>query len=219
MASRQTLKRDLLGAITLVDVGGQRHIERNFSAASHGLGWLARIVAHREVTALQRLSGLSGVPTPMRETADCVIRSYIDGEPMHRATPPDRAYFRCARKLLRRVHRAGVAHNDLAKEANWLCLAGQRCAIVDFQLAVTTKRGSWFFRVLAREDLRHLLKHKRQYVPEALTQRELRILANPSLMAQIWRCTAKPTYRFLTRRLLGWPERQGPAEREFSDRT
>jgi hypothetical protein len=67
---------------------------------------------------------------------------------------------------------------------------------------------------LAREDLRHLLKHKRHYLPQSLTARERAILASPSLLARACRRIAKPPYVFVTRRLLGWPERSGPAERQ-----
>ena len=32
----------------------------------------------------------------------------------------DVAYFRSAKEALRKLHRAGICHNDLAKEQNWL---------------------------------------------------------------------------------------------------
>src|SRR3546814_3416037 len=87
--------------------------------------------------------------------------------------PPhgDLAYFRAARRLLQGLHRRGVAHNDLAKEANWLVLADGRPALIDFQLAVLGKPRSRWMRLLAREDLRHLLKHKRTYCPQSITPR------------------------------------------------
>src|SRR3546814_9488511 len=79
------------------------------------------------------------------------------------------AYFRAARRLLQGLHRRGVAHNDLAKEANWLVLADGRPAVIDFQLAVLGQLRSRWMRLLAREDLRHLLKHKRTYCPQSIT--------------------------------------------------
>ena len=84
---------------------------------------------------------------------------------------------------------------------------------VDFQLGwFSPGRGRWFRR-LAYEDLRHLLKHKRTYCPENLTRRELAILANPSLLSRINRRTIKPLYLFVTRRLLGWSDREGAGDR------
>ena len=101
------------------------------------------------------------------------------------------------------------AHNDLAKEANWLVLADGTPAIIDFQLAVCGRpRGRWM-RLLAREDLRHLLKHKRTYCPEALTPVERRLLKRTSWVRDLWFRTGKPAYRFITRRLLHWEDNEG----------
>jgi hypothetical protein len=61
--------------------------------------------------------------------------------------------------------------------------------------------------------LRHLLKHKRTYQPTSLTARQLRVLARPTWATRVWRTLAKPPYRFVTRVVLGRPERAGPLER------
>jgi hypothetical protein len=61
--------------------------------------------------------------------------------------------------------------------------------------------------------LRHLLKHKRTYQPKSLTARQLAVLARPTWGTRLWRALAKPPYRFVTRVVLGWPERAGPLER------
>ena len=92
---------------------------------------------------------------------------------MHLAQPRDAAYFRAAARLVRRLHAANVIHNDLAKETNWLVTPDGRPALVDFQLAMTARheRGA-LARALGHDDLRHLLKHKRSYLPERLTARE-----------------------------------------------
>src|SRR3546814_1071770 len=97
-------------------------------------------------------------------------RSYLDCAAMYQRPPHgDLADSRAARRLLQGLHRRGVAHNDLAKEANWLVLADGRPALIDFQLAVLGKPRSRWMRLLAREDLRHLLKHKRTYCPQSIT--------------------------------------------------
>jgi hypothetical protein len=67
--------------------------------------------------------------------------------------------------------------------------------------------------MLAWDDLRHLLKHKRSYCPEALTARQRAILARRSPLAALWARTGKPAYRFVTRRLLGWSDREGAGDR------
>ncbi|HEY8427502.1 MAG TPA: hypothetical protein VIL20_03975 [Sandaracinaceae bacterium] len=174
---------------------------------------IARRLARREAAALAAAEGVRGVPRLVGFDGKAVLRTYIEGRPMHEARPTARAYFKDALKLVIALHRRGIAHNDLAKEANWLCTPDGRAALVDFQVAVVSRRRSALFRALAREDLRHLLKHKRTYVPERLTARQRALLERPGWLSRAWARVVKPPYRFVTRTLLGWPERTGPEER------
>lgn len=134
---------------------------------------------------------------------------------MQAAEPRDAAYFRAALRLVAALHRRGIAHNDLAKEPNWLVTPDGKPAVVDFQLALVSHRRGRLFRSLAREDLRHFLKHKRSYCPARLSARERRILATPGLVSRAWMAIGKPGYHFVTRRLLGWRDREGAADRRF----
>ena len=213
MAESELLKKDLFGEIRLTGSGNERQIVRDLASASGWLRWLARRLMRREARALAALSNIDGVPHVVRIERDVLVRSYIAGMPMYRARPADPAYFKAAFGLLRRLHRAGVVHNDLAKEPNLLVRNDRSPAFIDFQLAWHNPRRSRLFRLLAHEDVRHLLKHKRTYCPDRLTAREKRILANPSLPSRLWMRTIKPVYLFVTRRLLGWADREGAADR------
>jgi RIO-like serine/threonine protein kinase len=193
---------------------GDVRIVRDLSQARPGCRGVARLLARREARALERLAGIDGVPALIDHQRDRLTREYLAGQPMHEYGPDSRTLFRNALRLLRRIHRAGVAHNDLAKEANWICDDQNRIGIVDFQLASCCRHRSRRFRRLAREDLRHLLKHKACYMPDALTARQRALLANPSLAARLWRRLFKPPYHLLTRTILRWPERIGAAERQ-----
>jgi hypothetical protein len=106
-----------------------------------------------------------------------------------------------------------VAHNDLAKEPNWLVGDDGRPGIVDFQMAWYHPKRGRLFRLLAREDLRHLLKHKRTYCPDRLTRRELAILTRPGVISRTWMLGGKPVYLFVTRKILGWADREGASDR------
>jgi predicted Ser/Thr protein kinase len=214
MATGTCLKRGSCGDVVLATQGGRACIVRDTTTARRGCRWLGRLLARREAAALQRLDRVAGVPALIRCDRNSLVREYIDGEPMQTYRPATRAWFRDALRLLRRIHRAGVAHNDLAKEANWICRTDGGAALVDFQLASCFPRRSRRFRRLAREDLRHFLKHKACYLPATLTRRQRALLARPALPARLWRVLFKPPYRLLTRTLLGWPERTGAAERE-----
>jgi hypothetical protein len=243
------LKSDALGTTRVVQSGAERIVERDTRTAHKLVRWLARRLAAREAAALTALARLEHVPRLLAFDGAVVRRSYLHGVPLYEAPPRSRAFFVHALRVVRLMHGAGVAHNDLAKEANWLVAGNDRCAIVDFQLATTLRsprrgmtlgnprRGTTLrsprrgmtlgsprtgatspartarFRRRAYEDLRHLLKHKRTYQPLALTARQRRVLAQPTMATRLWRLLVKPVYRLATRRLLGWPERDGPLER------
>lgn len=212
-ASSKLLKKDIFGQVRLQDEGSYRVVVRDLGAARWWARSLARRLLAREARALAVLDGEDGVPVLVAAGRDSLTRGFIDGAPMHDARPQDPAYFRKAGKLLRRLHRLGVVHNDLAKEANWLVTPDAGPAVVDFQLAWHAPHRGRLFRLLAREDLRHLLKHKRTYCPSQLTGRERRILAQPSVPSRIWMRTGKPLYLLITRRVLGWADREGAADR------
>jgi serine/threonine protein kinase len=210
--TRHILKSDSLGSVCLLAETGPAAVLRDTRGARYGAGWLARALAAHEAKILARLDPTPGLPTLISFDGTTLKRSFLPGEPMHAARPRSREYFHRALTLLRRLHRHGIAHNDLAKEANWLCAPGDQPAIVDFQIAWFSPRRGKLFRALAREDLRHLLKHKRTYLPDRLTARQRALLATPTVWARLWRALWKPPYHWVTRRLLGRPGRRGPAE-------
>ena len=212
---RQVLKRDLFGSVAVLRGPDGTSVLRDTRCARPWLGWLARSLARREARALETLAGLAGTPRLMAFDGKRLYREWIAGEAMQRARPVHAAYYRDALALLRRLHRAGVSHNDLAKESNWLVTPDGRPALVDFQLAIVHRRRTGVFRSLAREDLRHLLKHKRTYRPESLTARQRQILARPSPWSRAWMATGKKLYRVVTRRWLGWSDREGAGDRQL----
>ncbi|MGB5245177.1 MAG: hypothetical protein WBN34_01400 [Woeseia sp.] len=209
----QLLKKDLFGQVSLHIDDASTRIVRDTSAAPLATRWIARRLLAREGRALAAADGLPGVPELLLCERDRLERGFIDGEPLHRAKPPGPGYFRDAHRLLRRLHRHNIVHNDLAKEPNLLVTKTGAPAFIDFQLAWFCPRRGRLFRLLAREDLRHLLKHKRSYCPAQLTTREHHILASPSLPSRLWMATGKKLYLFITRRLLGWADREGAGDR------
>jgi serine/threonine protein kinase len=209
------LKSDLFGRVLLEKRQDRQVVVRDVSTARWWLAWLARWLCRREARALGRLDGLPGTPRLLAAHHGGLQREWIAGRPMQIAKPRNPDYFRAARQLVAALHRRGVAHNDLAKEPNWLVTPIGAPAILDFQLASVSARRGRLFRTLAREDLRHLLKHKQAYCPERLTTRERRILATPAMPSRIWMASGKPVYRFITRRLLGWADREGAGDRRF----
>lgn len=209
-----TLKRDLFGCIergtvTHSDGSTLDVVRRNWRAGPWWTRPIANWLARREVAALRAVASLEVVPRLVHVGPNQLLRTWLDGAALHEAKPTDPAWYSAARRLLVRLHRLGVTHNDLAKEPNWMVLSDGRPGLIDFQLARVARKRTAFFRLLAREDLRHLLKHKRTYAAAHLTHRELEWLARPSLPARLLRDGLKPIYTFVTRRLLGWEDREG----------
>lgn len=208
----QVLKTDTFGSIRRID----DTVVRDTDSARPWARALARHLMRREHRALTRLAlgqGIDGIPRVLEYRTGLLTRSWIEASPMHLAKPRDPAWFRAAFRLLRRLHAAQVIHNDLAKETNWLVTPDGRPALVDFQLAMTLTHRGPLARALGHDDIRHLLKHKRTYLPERLTAREKRILATPSLPSRIWMASGKKVYLFVTRKIFRWRDREGAADR------
>src|SRR6185437_4560550 len=179
---------------------------------------VARHLFARERKALDLAMGLQVGPELLWAGRRALVRGFIDGVALHLAKPHgDVAYFRSAKQALRRLHRAGICHTDLAKEQNWMRGTDGRCYLTDFQLAACFSTRSRLFRIAAYEDLRHLLKHKRSYAPEALTPKERKILARKSAIATIWLMTGKKVYRAITRGLFNFTDREGGGRRLVND--
>jgi len=165
------------------------------------------------------IAGELGIAPPLLFAGrNALIRGWIDGLPLHIAKPRgEHGFFRSAKAALRKLHRAGICHNDLAKEQNWLRGRDGRAYLTDFQLAAHFSRRSWLFRIAAYEDLRHLLKHKRRYAPEALTAAERRVLAKKSVPTRVWMATGKKLYYWITRDMLHVSDREGGGTRLLYD--
>jgi len=200
------LKRDVFSTIERghfrTEAGDVDAVLRRIDAVPWWSRGLAHLLFRRERRALAIAGPLGICPPLLFAGRRVLVRGWIDGVPLHIAKPHgDTSYFRSAKAALRKLHRAGITHNDLAKEQNWLYANG-RAYLTDFQLASCfRRRGSALFRIARYEDLRHLLKHKRRYAPAALTAAERRVLARKSLLTRIWMATGKKVYYAITRGL------------------
>src|SRR5258707_9561808 len=179
---------------------------------------LARHLFARERRALALARDLNVGPKLLWGGRQSLVRGFIDGGALQMAKPHgDLDYFRSAKQALRKLHRPGICHNDLAKEQNWLRGSDGRAYVTDFQLAACFNSRSRLFRIAAYEDLRHMLKHKRSYASEALTPSERKILARKSFVASIWLATGKKIYRAITRGLFNFTDREGGGRRLVND--
>jgi hypothetical protein len=209
------LKRDVFSTI---ERGRFRTSDGDVDAVLRRLDavpWWSRPLAYllfwRERNALADAGKLGIAPPLLFAGRHALVRGWIEGVSLHIAKPQgDAAYFQSAKAALRTLHRAGLTHNDLAKEQNWLYADG-RAYLTDFQLASRFGRfgrRGLLFRIARYEDLRHLLKHKRRYAPEALTATERRVLSRKSLITRVWMATGKKLYYAVTRGI-NFTDREG----------
>jgi len=214
--SQAVLKRDLFSETHKGHLAGAPDkvvIRRVVSAAPWWTRPVAWALARREIAALRAVSGIPGTPRLIEVDRDGLMREWTDGAPLHLARPADRAWYADAMRLLRALRRAGITHNDLAKPQNWLMTPDGRAAVIDFQLASHHRRRGRFYRLLAYEDFRHLLKQMRAFAPELMTPTARRILARRSLPSRIWMATGKKVYNGITRGFFRWSDGEGTHDR------
>ena len=214
------LKRDVFSIVERGTFAGPNGNADAVVRRIDAVPWWSRPIARhflkREARALAAIGTAKIAPPLLFEGRRVLVRGFIDGVPLHIARPVgDRAYFRSARAALRRLHAAGFTHNDLAKEQNWLRGADGRAYLTDFQLSARFRGRA--FRLAAYEDLRHYLKHKRSYAPDALTATEKGILARKSWVTRIWMATGKKVYIAVTRGLFRFTDREGGGPRLVND--
>ncbi len=142
------LKRDVFSTVergTFRSDGGDVHgVLRRLDQVPWWSRPLARHLFHRERRALALATPLGVAPPLIYADNRRLVRGYIAGSALKIARPyGDHAYFRSARAALRALHRAGISHNDLAKEQNWLRSPDGRAYLLDFQLASVFRRRSW----------------------------------------------------------------------------
>jgi predicted Ser/Thr protein kinase len=239
----RVLKRDAFGRVERVEADG-RVCTRRVACGGRipGSGLAARVLLARERRALGALDGQAGVPRVIEDARlaglaapddgaprarDVLLRSWIDGAPLSQAEALPADFFDRLDELVLALHARGVCHNDLHKEQNVLVRADGRPALIDFQLAsVHAARGRAFpagrgraFEVRAREDLRHVQKHRRRYLrdgrgPFAAPGRDGDAAARAAIaagrghglerspLARAWRRLGKPVYVLVTRSIL-----------------
>ncbi|MEM9754921.1 MAG: serine/threonine protein kinase [Pseudomonadota bacterium] len=206
------LKRDAFSETLMGHAAGapeRKLVLRKLSGLPWRTRWFAWALARREVRGLRAVQGVAGVPVLVRVDRTGILRGWAAGTPLNIARPDDPAWYADARRLLRAMRLRGVTHNDLAKPQNWLMTPAGRAAVIDFQLARVHRRRGWVYRVMAYEDLRHLLKQRYRYAPDQMTPTAMRVLRRRSGPGQIWRKTGKRAYRYVTRRLFDWADGEG----------
>ncbi len=216
------LKSDLFSTVErgrfLTPSGEMEAVLRRIDRVPRWSSMVARHLFAREKRALAAAGDLGVAPRLLFAGRQVLVRAWIDGVALQIAKPyGDRAFFRSAKAALRKLHRAGICHNDLSKQQNWLRGHDGRAYLMDFQLASCFSRRSRWFRLLAYEDLRHLLKHKHRYLLEEFTPAEWKLRSRKSRLAEAWLLTGKRLYHWVTRGFFGFVDQEGGGTRLSHD--
>lgn len=178
---------------------------------------IASFLARKEIRSLRVVTGIKGTPDLIRVDHEGILRSWSDGIPLNLAKPDTAAFYKDAKRILRDMRRRNITHNDLAKPQNWLMAPDGSAAVIDFQLASVHRRKGKLYRVMAYEDLRHLVKQKGRYANTLLTPSEHKLLGKKSLPTRIWMATGKRAYNTITRGVFNWSDSEGKGNRIAQD--
>jgi predicted Ser/Thr protein kinase len=215
----RVLKRDALGWVELVEREGQLYVRRVACGGRLPLSRsLARFLLARERRALEALQGLAGVPRlehgadlaalplePGAPRGAVLVRSFVAGEPLHRAEALPEDFFERLAELVGELHRRGVCHNDLHKEQNVVVGADGYPHLIDFQLASCHAGRGRLFASRAHDDLRHVAKHRRRYLRAGRGPQPGEPARPPrTALAALWRRGVKPLYEMVIRAVPAW---------------
>ena len=164
------LKRDVFSTVErgrfVTDSGEIEAVLRRIDLVPWWTFGIARHLSHREARALALAGDLDIAPALLgRPHAGAQLDR--GAAAAYRQARRRSDYFRSAKKALRAMHRAGIYAQRSRQRTELAAPPDGRAMLTDFQLATRFSRRSKLFRIAAYEDLRHLLKHKRSYAPEA----------------------------------------------------
>jgi len=205
-----TLKHDFWAATGYYDdpAGGRivLKVGRVVEFAGLPLKWAGRWLCRREMRFYSRLSDLPNIPALLGTWGETgFIHEYVPGRPLSRECPVPDGFFDQLASLFAELHRRQIAYVDANKPQNILLGADGLPHLIDFQISCGLLRlgnmalNGWWLSRLQREDLAHLLKHKKRLRPDEMTQQEWEAVERRSLLIRVHRFVTKPWSRLRRR--------------------
>ena len=172
--------------------------------------WVGRWLQRREVRAYLKLADLVNIPRVLGEVGDTgFAHVYIEGAPLskHRAVPD--GFFEKLFTLMAELEKRGIAYVDTNKPENIIQGEDGLPYLIDFQISFDS--GSWWNlwparKILAafvRSDRYHVLKHKKRFRPDQLTEAERAKVEKRNLLIRIHRTLTRP-YFLIRRPFMRW---------------
>lgn len=169
--------------------------------------WIGRFLRNREIGVLKQLQDLEQTPQIIKPFGrNGLVYRYIEGCSLDEKPQLPDEFFTLLEELLTTIHQRHICYMDLNKRGNILIGSDGRPYIIDFQISLflPAKWCNSLRALFQREDLYHLLKHKRKLRPDLMTSDEKISAKQPSMVIRIHRAVAGPFQkirRFILRML------------------
>jgi hypothetical protein len=172
--------------------------------------WIGRFLRNREVRILKQLEDIGQFPKIIKLYGrNGMLYKYIEGKTLDEkpAIPDD--FFDQIQSLLETIHQRNICYMDLNKRGNILVGQDDKPYIIDFQICLfmPARWCKWLRETLHKEDLYHLLKHKRKLRPDLLTEQEHLQVKRPSFLIRFHRIISFP-FQKIRRWTLGFMYRK-----------
>ncbi len=177
--------------VHLLDLPGDgRAVVKDFLPCPAPWRWtVGRLLVGREVRAYARLDGVPGVPRFLgRLDAWAFAVEWVPGRDLGKCPKGSLGseVFERLAATVDAIHARGVVHLDLRQRRNVLVDDAGVPRVIDFSSAVTVDPGGPLARRLAPVDRSGVLKYKRRFLPESLTEDERRRLARLESWRRFW---------------------------------
>lgn len=187
------------------------------------LRWIGRWLRNRERRAYAKLQDVPGIPALLGDVSDTgFVHTYIEGSPLMKGLALADDFFPKLIALIDTLHARGIAYVDTNKPQNILVGDDSLPYLIDFQISVDADAwwprwlGRRVLEVFYRADVYHVLKQKRRFRPDQLTEPERVRLERRGVLLRLHRAISKP-YFWIRRPLMRWLERSGRAQKRGSD--
>jgi hypothetical protein len=189
----EVLKHDSWAATAIYQSASEKIIckfNRQQAIGPIPMRWVGRRLAARENYLLRKLGDLPNLPDyrgpvtfegkPLAHVASHV---FVEGHPLRKGDPVDRAFFEDMQHTLEVMHGRGIAYVDLHKAENILVGDDNRSYLIDFQVCFIRPRNRVLAfllgrveKVLKEMDFYHLRKHLCYHRPDiaGYTMQELK---------------------------------------------
>lgn len=208
-----TFKQNWISAVGLYRADESRVVLKLYGTGPAGvaLGFAGRLMAAYEAAVLRQVQDIRGIPRLLgRYGRRGLVREFVPGRPLTRDSEVDERFFPRLFRMLRRLHRRGVAYVDLEKAENILLGQDGRPYLIDFQIAFRVPDRllgqacfvRWLRRQLQLADLYHARKHFRRIESDRLTEKQIQYLRRKPWFVRLSNAVHSP-FKQLRRRIQG----------------